>query len=254
MTDWQTYFSREKSGIARSTTVDLELSKSAPQSERAWLLWVWMGMKNPNPHGLSSAEESPALHQIQKTVEQMLANEANAIHFARVYRERRCELWFYAVRNEQFEQAIASAMTDFADYQFITGSRSDPKWSAYLEEYYPTDPKHWHQVVNQKLIRTLKTRNETLEVPHRVDHTLFFKSRENRAKFVAAAQQQGFALAGEFDARENRDHPHGVVVHERAPQINLARMNQSVFTLIDLAQPLGGSYDGWGTKQARRVS
>ena len=254
MANWQFYLSREKSGVARSTAVDLSLRGEAPQEQRPNLMWVWLGMKSPNPHGLVGSDESATLDQIQNAVAAELQRGIDAIHVARVDRERRCELWFYGNQVETLEQTAAQAISKFPDYRFITGSRPDPQWMCYLTEFYPADPKRWHQVVNHQLIQTLKGRGDVLESAHRLDHTLFFKTRESRERFVAAARQQGYVIGGEFEDRDKRVIRFGVVVNQQLPRINLASMNQVVFRLIDLAAPFDGAYDGWGTMQVRVAS
>jgi regulator of RNase E activity RraB len=254
VSNWQFYLSREKSGVARNTAVDLSLLASAPQEQRPNLMWVWIAMKSATAHGLVGSDEAPLLDQMQAAVSAELQRGIDALAVARVDRERRCELWFYGNQVETLEQTAATAMSGFADYRFITGSRADPQWTCYLSEFYPADPKRWHQVVNNQLIQTLKGRGDVLESAHRLDHTLFFKTREGRDRFVAAARQQGYVIGGEFEDRDKRVIRFGVVVNQQLPRINLASMNQVVFRLIDLAAPFDGTYDGWGTMQVRVAS
>lgn len=254
MPNWQFYFSREKSGVACSTAVDLDLASKIPQPTRPHLMWVWVGMKHANPHGLVGAEESPVLDEIERAMAAHIQKEMDAVHVARVYRERRCEVWFYGSRTERLEEHVSAAMKPFADYHFLIGSREDPTWSTYATEFFPADPKRWHQVVNHQLLQTLKGRGDALESAHRVDHTLFFKSREGRTRFIGAARDLGYLIGGEFDARQKQELVFGVVVHQQLPRINLPLMNEAVFKLIDLSRPFGGGYDGWGTMRVRVAS
>src|SRR4051812_8791907 len=104
MTNWQFYYSRESSGVARSTSVDLAWATSAPEAQRPNLVWVSVQMRKPNPHGLVGNEESAILDEMEKVVASQLSAKLGAVHVARVHRERQCELWFYAGRIDRLEQ------------------------------------------------------------------------------------------------------------------------------------------------------
>ncbi len=61
---WDFYFANLNDVIA-SLFVDLGIRDSVPDTDRPWLLWTWVYLRDPRDDGLSSSEEAPILNAIE---------------------------------------------------------------------------------------------------------------------------------------------------------------------------------------------
>jgi hypothetical protein len=61
--NWGSYFANVNDELA-SLYVDIGV-EGVPDSERPWLLWTWVHVREPREDGLSSSAETPVLYRIE---------------------------------------------------------------------------------------------------------------------------------------------------------------------------------------------
>jgi regulator of RNase E activity RraB len=88
---------------------------------------------------------------------------------------------------------------------------------------------------------------DPLTAPRPVRHWVYFTSPENRAEFVSRAMSKGFQITDEHESDDpEAERPYGVTL-ERIDRVDRDSINEVTLDLFDLAQELGGEYDGWET-------
>lgn len=242
--EWDFYFAKVNDVLA-SLFVDLGIRDLAPDSERPWLLWVWVDMRQPRDDGLSSSEEAPILY-IEERLDRAASDISSARLVGRITTSGRRELYFYGDSGEGLELAVRGALAHFPEYKFTCGAVEDRDWSQYLELLYPS-PEDYERIKNRHVAESLQKRGDSLKVPRPVSHWAYFKTAEDLAKFVAETEENGFrtiqATAAEID---DTDRCYCAIV-ERFDRVDWDSINDVTLTLYRLAERLGGEYDGWET-------
>jgi regulator of RNase E activity RraB len=80
-----------------------------------------------------------------------------------------------------------------------------------------------------------------------VSHWAYFKSTEDRSKFIAKAINMGFKNTYEYATEKVGDGlPYGVTI-ERNDRVDWSSINEVTLPLFRLAREFDGDYDGWET-------
>jgi regulator of RNase E activity RraB len=246
---WDFYFANVNGEIA-SLFIDLGLADTAPDPNRPWLLWAWVYMNQARDDGLSSSEEAPRLDAIEEALMAEVEDATAGELVGRITTAGRREFYFYGPTHVGFEDAIARAMSQFADYAFDTGVEQDADWSHYQRVLYPSPPDV-QRIKNRHVIEVLSQHGDRLEKPRIVAHWAYFPTAESRSAFVSKARELGFAVMKEYEATEGNadDFRHGVHL-ERIDSVDWASINEVTLELFELAETSGGYYDGWETAVA----
>ncbi len=241
--EWDFYFARVNDAVS-SIFVDLGLRPDAPNEKRPWLLWVWVEMKAPRADGLSSGEEAPTLHEIEESLNSMIAPLCGAQLVGRITGPNRREFYFYGEEPGEFEATVQSAMQPFAGYSFDAGSTFQPDWEHYLELLYPS-ASNLQRMMNRRVLDSLEQQGDSHEIPRKVDHWLEFPSTEARAAARGTLEAIEFAVEAEYESEEpGAALPHSLVV-SRVDAIDMHTISGITVELARLAAEHGGGYDGW---------
>ena len=241
--EWDFYFAKVNDAVS-SIFVDLGLKPDAPNEKRPWLLWVWVQMQAPRPDGLSSGEEAPKLHEIEESLNSMIAPVCGAQLVGRITGSNRREFYFYAEEPAELDAAVERAMQPFESYRFETGSAFQPDWEHYLELLYPS-ATNLQRMMNRRVLDALEQQGDVHEVPRKVDHWLEFPSPEARAAARSTLEAIEFAVEGEYESEEpGAPRPHALVV-SRVDSVEMHSINGVTLELARLAEEHGGGYDGW---------
>ncbi|MCU0917170.1 MAG: DUF695 domain-containing protein [Planctomycetes bacterium] len=242
---WDFYFTKVNGALA-SLLVDLGIRAQAPDHQRPWLLWAWVYFRQPRDDGLSSAEEAPRLCEIEDALTEWVRETTAAALVGRITTAGRREFYFYGPRPNGFDEAVASALKHFPEYSFDLGTKEDPAWLQYLDVLYPSPRSHW-QIENRHLVEELEKEGDPLTAPRPVNHWAYFSAPEKRAEFVARVKAKGFAVIDESeDEAPKTKYRYGVTL-ERTDRVDWKSIDEITLELFDLAQELGGEYDGWET-------
>ena len=158
MPGWPFYLLAERTGAIRSTAVDMSLMASAPQPKRPFALWVMFGMLQPGTNGLTSPAEALSLQKSESRIVEVLTARLDAAYVAQINRSGRFEMYFYAADAAELRDIVADIRQDLPQYNFSYGSKFDPNWNAYRQEFYPSTPALKQQVLNFSTIEALKAK------------------------------------------------------------------------------------------------
>lgn len=243
--EWDFYFAKVNDALA-SLFVDLGIRALAPDSERPWLLWIWVDMRQPRDDGLSSSDEAPVLFKIEDRLTIAIKNAMSADLVGRITTAGRREFYFYGCRGDGLQEAIAGALIHFPAYTLTSGAVKDSDWSQYLDLLYPS-AEDQVRIKNRHVIESLQKQGDSLKTPRAVSHWIYFNARENLAKFVAETEKRGFRTiqATETDAADAERCCCAIV--ERVDRVDWDSVNEVTLSMYRLAHQLGGDYDGWET-------
>ncbi|HVW02505.1 MAG TPA: DUF695 domain-containing protein [Planctomycetaceae bacterium] len=242
---WDFYFAHVNDKPA-SLFVDLGIRESVPDPERPWLLWAWIYFQHPRDDGLSSSEEAETLSDIEDALNEAVENGVDGALAGRITTDGRREFYYYGPSFAGFEDAIARGMERFAGYRWEAGSQQDPDWNQYLDLLYP-GPRDWQRISNRHVIEQLQSSGDPLEKERPVQHWAYFPDEATRAQFVATIQPLGFSITSQ-EVLEDEEHPLRYSVGcERVDHVDWDSINAVTLELFELANSLGGNYDGWGT-------
>jgi len=242
---WDFYFANVNDVIA-SLFVDLGLRDSVPDSDRPWLLWTWVYFRQPRDDGLSSSAEAPILHEIEDALTKEVKETTEAELVGRITTAGRREFYFYGPVPDRFENAVSSALKSFPDYEFDTGTKEDPDWSQYLNVLYPSPEEH-QRIKNLHVIEALEKHGDSLKKARLVSHWAYFRSPQDRKKFIAKAVSAGFKVTDQSESENSEAELAYGVTLERMDRVDWDSINEATLVLFRLAQEFNGNYDGWET-------
>ena len=100
-------------------------------------------------------------------------------------------------------------------------------------------------MMNKNFIENLLNQGDNLEKERKVNHYLYFSSKENANLAITKLEELGYKILSSKKLDDEKNYPY---------QLNISRMdnavyshvNQIVWELIEIAESLNGYYDGWG--------
>jgi regulator of RNase E activity RraB len=242
--NWQFYFAFRDDKLA-SITVNLGLEAIAPDAKRPWLIGIRIKMKTPSPNGMAAVSEGPVFDRIQACLESALRKELDGVGVGIVSSGGWWELYYYAPSAKGFPDFLANAMREFAGYERMTFSREDKGWTMYRQSLAPSAEKRNQQILNREVIQSVKNLGWDGKSKLRVDHTFLFANAERRSQAMAMALKEGYEVTSQFEMEPGSAPGFGLQI-SRVDFPEEHMMQATVFHLIDLANSLGGKYDGWG--------
>ena len=243
--EWDFYFTNVN-GVLASIFVDLGIRQLVPQASHPWLLWSWVYFEEPREDGLSSSEESPTLREIEDALTRSVSEISHAELVGRITTDGRREFYFYGPDPARFDDAVSRALESFPKYRFEFGRQEDHGWLHYLNVLYPS-PRDNQRIKNRHVLEALKNRGDSLKASRSVSHWAYFRSPEDRARFIAQVISNGFEICNESEETElATECPYGVTI-QRIDHIDWDSINEVTLELFELANEHGGEYDGWET-------
>lgn len=208
-----------------------------PQPQATTAYWIAIRMNDRGPHGVGTAAEAELLNAFEEAAIERLA-ESGLVYAGRVRSAGMWEITFYgpAGHADRARQLLGS----LADHRGEVRSAPDPEWSYYRDILLP-DAERRQWIDDRRLVQILTEQGDRLTTPRRVDHWASFDSANARDAFVAAVEVHGFIadhddVDGRFEAQVHRMDP-----------IELDHIHDVVMLVLDAAEAVGGTYDGWET-------
>jgi uncharacterized protein (TIGR01619 family) len=231
--------------VLASVFIDLGLRERIPDKSRPHLLWVLVNLRWPREDGLSAPAEFDSLKKIEEKLTATLDLGFGAVLCGRITTDARREFYYYAPRCERLETAVRDAMSQFSDYDFECGAKSDPEWRLYLDVLYPSDEDR-QRIENRKVLEILEQRKDTLRAPRDVSHWIYFRMEADRDEFLHAVSSREYRVQSKTQ-RDNSVFPFGLCI-VRFQSVKPIEIDSAVTELFRLAKAHHGDYDGWETQ------
>ena len=225
--------------------VDLGIADFVPLPNKPALVWLWVHIQSPDEEGFPTEEEDMILNDIEDAVTEAMETTA-ARYVGRITTNGRREFYFYTDDHEAFRAAGETAMSSAPGYEFEIDDAEDPDWEHYSNVLYPS-AEDFQQIHNQHVISRLYDAGDTLVEPRPVDHFANFKSAEDRAAFIVAAEAIGYEVASQPERDNETEFPFSVGLI-RVDSVDAETIDRITFELFELAQEHDGEYEGWGSK------
>jgi uncharacterized protein (TIGR01619 family) len=242
--DWTSYFCNVNGKLA-SIFINLGLGSEAPIRSKSWLLWVWVYFQTPRPDGLSDGGEASTLFLIEDALNLQVGRNCRAIPCGGITTDGRREFYFYAETKDTLKAAVETALAGFSGYKFWWGEKEDSQWEQYFKVLYPSE-RDLQRIKNRDLLDVLVKQGDVLTAARKVQHWMYFPSKESRASFRAEAASAGFKIGSESESTVQGNCPFGLTVF-RTQSIEQSQIDTTVIELLELADRFGGEYDGWET-------
>ena len=173
-------------------------------------------------------------------------NPKNFLNVGRVTSNGVRDIIFYS------DQQSSNALMETAD-QFIAPTgyayevfeiEEDETWEFYHEFLYPNQYQQQH-MGNQQVLFSLEEAGDSLEVPRKVDHWLYFHDLKMMKSFIKEVKKHRFAIE-EKSKQMDEDGKYFVRI-SRTDYVDLHSINEVTDLLIEIADKYEGDYDGWET-------
>ncbi|MEC8579510.1 MAG: ribonuclease E inhibitor RraB [Pseudomonadota bacterium] len=98
-----------------------------------------------------------------------------------------------------------------------------------------------NEIANRSVFLLLEEHGDNLEVPREIDHNFIFKNREDAEQLTKTLEEKGFKVSTSTRGFFKKSYD---LLAQRvdAPR----QLDPITFELKQLADELGGEYDGWG--------
>jgi len=240
--DWDTYFTNVDHKLG-SILIDLGFKSIAPIKDKASLIWISIQMNNPREDGLSSAEESDKLYEIEDNLVNALTKKFDCVYPGRLTSNGHRDLYFYFSDSLLFDKTISEVMVAYPNYQYDFGIKEDTNWTAYLNFLYPL-PNQYQAMLNRKVLESLRKSGDNHDLPRKVDHYLYFKALSDRVAFIKQIEGLGFTIENEGEGSQF-EYSYSLHLTKIEP-VDYDTINETTIKLAEEARNFHGYYDGWG--------
>ena len=247
--EWTVYLSTINNNRVGSIVVDLGLRNVAPITNRPNLLSFSLTMNSPGSEGLSSAEESDTLNQIEEAITKSLEEKHGAVYAGHLNAEGKLRSYYYFGETSHHEKTISEVMAIFPQYKFEYKLTDDKSWQTYFEILYPL-PIQMQSIQNAGVVRSLQKSGDKLEKKRQVDHWIYFKTEADRENFLVTIKGKGFKVINKEFVGELEVMPFKLRI-ARDDKVDHRSVDEYVLDLWQIAQDCNGDYDGWETSIVR---
>jgi uncharacterized protein (TIGR01619 family) len=242
--EWEFYFSNVNDKLG-SLFVDLGLHKVAPIADKPNVVWVSIKMNKPREDGLSSQEESGLLGDIEDALVEEIVSKHKAIYVGRLTSAGDRDLYFYFGDTTLYDETISEVMVAYPKYQFDFGSKEDKEWNGYFDFLYPL-PQQFQSIQNRRVIEQLEKGGDKLTKEREVFHWIYFKSDSDREKFLEKIKNDNFSIVSKDSGKSWEEFAYQLRI-KRIDKVDQNSVDEYVIYLWELANEIGGDYDGWET-------
>lgn len=190
--NWDSYLCRIDGNLA-SMLVDLELAETSPQRDFPYMAYISAGIKTPDTDGLPLQEEYERLGQLEDHLEKELTGAAQGIYAGRAACDGLFTLFFYIKDNSAWNERAAAAMAAFAEYEWESGSHSDPQWENYHVFLFP-DEYAMNGMQNRRALNELRNQGDDTEKSREIEHWAVFLARSDAEAFALEITNHGFSV------------------------------------------------------------
>ncbi len=245
MENWDTYVANYENNKPGSTTLRLDLIKSAPLADYPILLILGVGFQSRMDDGFPEAESLESVYEIsERLMNYVLENRDGILVGSFLHNNERIE-YFYLKEDNNFADSIKEfAAATFPDQKIGVKISPDKDWNCYKDFLYPSG-EILDFMSDQNLVKRLQESGDNLQIPRRVEHFIYFKEEGELNCFKLACEELGFKMnSAKFV--DNQSAPYELVVYRRE-QVELNFIHPVANELRNLAKEHDGIYDGWET-------
>jgi len=238
---WESYvkpIEGKKAMVAFNATV----VDTLPNYEYMYVGFVKIKLKNPKEDGLVTNEEADDVGFVEDRLEMESLRWRSGKYIGRIISNGEVTFIYALKLDFEWGDTVAAAMGYF-DYEYEYGSRQDMEWEVYQKLLFPT-VKEWQVIANHHACDNLQEQGDNLRLERAIEHKAYFKSDENRKKFMVLIEKDGFLTQKEMEVPFNGETMYGVQFYRKDVPFYYD-IDELTLKIIDMSDACDGSYDGW---------
>lgn len=231
--------------------VDLGVAQHAPVSTHGLRLQVRVKMRLAREDGLRSQEEAGDLFALEDRLVPHLKKQLEAMFLGR-FVARGFTTFVFMLPAEQGQQVpeVLTADPEPSPYHLHWLTESDPSWRFYWDFLFP-DPFSHQRIMNRQVLRQLEERGDRMDLPRRVDHWAHLPSQEACTRAAQALAALGYGVGDPSAPGEDAHPKHWTLPFHKPSALDQAQADEATWEILQVLEPLRGSYDGWGAPVVR---
>jgi hypothetical protein len=242
--NWEVYLSKLEKGIG-STIVDLSFHETAPLKSYRFILITGVTVTECGKDGIPADSTFSQLYDLSDKMGFLMdLHGKNMVVGSFTYQCKRLDYYYLADTANVRHKIDSVYKNDYPELKPYTSIEKDEKWNTYFSFLYPDDGTLEH-LLNEKVIVKLMEGGDKLTVPRQVDHWLYFRTPEDREKFIEFALEKKFTI-GEKRFLASSNTPYQLRI-SRIDNVDIRSMCAITIDLRKKAATLNGRYDGWET-------
>jgi len=239
---WESYV-KPIEGHKAMVAFNAGVADTMPNPEYPYVAFVKVKLKNPKEDGLVTKDESDDVGFIEDRIELESLRWRSGKYIGRIITQGEVNFIYYLKLDFEWRDTVAAAMEHFPEYEYEFGSRMDMEWEVYQKLLFPT-VREWQIIANHHACDNLKEQGDNLRLERAIEHKAYFKSDENRQKFIELIEAEGFKNQKEMEVPFNGETMYGVQFYRQDVPFYYD-IDELTMKIIDMSDSCGGMYDGW---------
>jgi hypothetical protein len=251
LSSWQYYTRPISPSDPRSLLfyIDLDFQNRAPVLTHPVTAYVQVGLQKPDAAGQASADEAQILREIEAQLAEgfeRISPAGPALYVGRVVGDGVCTFYYYLSAAHGVKKFIATLATSFSGYAIVGGTKSDAPWSVYAQML--PDRLTALRIQSRRQCFSFEQAGDTLKEYRPVQHWAVFPTDKARQSFIHSTMLLDFKTGYKSDSADI----FGIQV-QRDDIPSSQNMDALTVRMYELAESLGGAYEGWQTIQLQDI-
>lgn len=242
--NWETYVMEiDKRPV--SVVVDLAYGSSPAAKVKPNVMIVSVNLFTEHNNGMPSGTEARKLDSIENKLVQALGDKLNAAYAGRYTQNGKRDYYFYSADTLNYRQYVLNAAGLYAFGRCKMMAKADAKLENYFSVLYPSE-KEMQRIYNRRMLDRLAEAGDLVTAPRKIDHFLFFKTEQERKKFVRVVQDNGFTVENGGEEKGVKDRPYSLQI-SKVDKTDRNSIDKVSLYLWELSLQYSARYDGWET-------
>ena len=239
---WESYL-KPMEGHKAMVAFNAGISDYVPDAEYMYVGFVKVKLNSPKEDGLVNEEEANDVGFIEDRLEMESLRWRSGKYIGRIITQGEVNFIYYLKLDFEWSNTVESAMNHFPNYKHEFGSRMDMEWEVYQKLLFP-NVKEWQIIANHHSCDNLKEQGDNLRLERAIEHKAYFKTDEERQKFIGLIESESFKKLQEMEVPFNGEIMYGAQFY-RIDIPFYYNIDELTIKIIDLCEACDGQYDGW---------
>ena len=240
---WSVFLRQQLAG-PQVITVDQGWSEQAPLQTHPRLLKVTVKANETWPTGFPTEAETRMANELQDQLLQKLERGNFGVFVGSIVVPGEKQLYYYLRAEPQADELAQETVAAYTKRKVEASIAPDDTWSAYTGQLFPNQ-REQAEINNDGVLIRLQEAGDPLSQPRPIEHWAYFKSTKARSVFQDSLKRYSFEPIG-YDTLAQSPMPYGIHF-VRQDSIHTPYIHDLTWGLTQLAEGLGGAYDGWET-------
>ena len=239
---WQIFYDNYE-WVPGSILVNMQMYNETPKPDMPFLLIAGSEFKNCTSDGFPNNDEYQNLFNLSDSIMAVISSSTKSILTGTFTCQ--CKRTDYIYINDttglrmKLYEMFSRSFKGYAPQLWI---RPDKDWAAYRTFLYPNEEK-FERLANEKIATELATKGIDPVTPRLIDHTFYFKSKQDRQLFIDYATADQFIVVDTKKIRK-QELRYKLII-SKSDFIEPAHFTHQTLELKHKAVEMNGRYEGW---------